>query len=118
MFSPICSREGKDEELTAASLAGMKISDAQVLKSATQEEVNTNNAQLLKESLSNLPEIRSQYFKTFAGMETSVASSRSFYFFFLFFSLNLVQTGLQSVPHSLNVQVLLHNTWQYNLFFK
>ncbi|XP_025104484.1 LOW QUALITY PROTEIN: RNA polymerase II-associated protein 1-like [Pomacea canaliculata] len=71
--------EGKDEELTAASLAGMKISDAQVLKSATQEEVNTNNAQLLKESLSNLPEIRSQYFKTFAGMETSVASSRCRY---------------------------------------
>ena len=69
-------REGQEEELTATSMAEMKISDTHFLKSATQEEITTTNCHLLREGFRSLAMIRSHYFKAFAHMEGRVAQSR------------------------------------------
>nr|KAG5688524.1 hypothetical protein BaRGS_031308 [Batillaria attramentaria] len=60
LFNPDFIPEGKEEELTTASLADLKISDTHILKSATQEEITTTNCQLLRESVKSLAVIRAQ----------------------------------------------------------
>ncbi|XP_076441793.1 RNA polymerase II-associated protein 1-like [Babylonia areolata] len=79
LFSADFIPEGQAEELAAASMADLKISRTHILKSATQEEITTNNCQLLTEAIKSLPMIRAHYFRAFAHMEGKVAQSRCRY---------------------------------------
>ncbi|KAK0043487.1 RPAP1 [Biomphalaria pfeifferi] len=79
IFSTLFISEGEEVTLTSQSLTNLKLSETLHLRSATQEDINVSQGQLLQETFKSLNQIRGQYLTSFSGMEKAVQSSRNIY---------------------------------------
>ncbi|CAL1537312.1 unnamed protein product [Lymnaea stagnalis] len=77
VFSPAFISEGEEAQLASQALANMSLSESLHLKSATQEEINVNQCQLLRETYSSLSKIRGHFLMAFGGLEKAVQDSRN-----------------------------------------
>ncbi|XP_059143141.1 RNA polymerase II-associated protein 1-like [Physella acuta] len=77
IFAPSFISEGEEIQLASQAMSTMSLTETLHLKSATQEQININQCQLLQETYSSLSKIRGHFLMALGGMEKAVQNSRN-----------------------------------------